>query len=94
MLALLLQYVAPMVALYLVLVVPPFFGYLSYSDRPGPGCYGLGSGVGLGELGQHATSMLSYALLAARFLWPMAFLCTLLALLSRVRSISRALAGT
>jgi hypothetical protein len=85
LLALLLQYIAPIVALYLVLVVPPLFGCLSYSDRPGPGCYGLGSGGGLAELGQHATIMLSYALFAARFLWPVAFLCTLLALLTKWR---------
>jgi hypothetical protein len=83
LLALLLQYGAPIAALYLVLVVPPLFGCLSYSDRPGPGCYGLRSAVGLAELGQHTTTMLSYALFTARFLWPTAFLCTLLALLTK-----------
>jgi hypothetical protein len=85
LLALLFQYGAPIVALYLVLVVPPLFGCLSYSDRPGPGCYGLRSGVGLAELGQHTTTMLSYALFTGRFLWPIAFLCTLLALLTKWR---------
>jgi hypothetical protein len=85
LLALLLQFGAPIVALYLVLVVPPLFGCLGYSDRPGPGCYGLNARVGLAEFGQHATITLSYALFAARFVWPAAFLCTLLALLTKWR---------
>lgn len=58
------------VAFYLVLVVPPLFGCLSYSDRPGPGCYGLSSRVGLAEIA---------------FVWPAAFLCVLLALLTKRR---------
>ena len=85
LLALLLQFGVPILALYLVLVIPPLFGCLGYSDRPGPGCYGLSSRVGLAEFWQHATTMLSYALFAARFLWPSAFLCTLLALLTKWR---------
>ena len=52
LLALLLQFGVPIVALYLALVVPPLFGCLSYSDRPGPGCYGLSSRVGLAEAGR------------------------------------------
>ena len=89
LLALLLQFVAPVVALYLVLVVPPLFGCLSYSDRPGPGCYGLSSRVGLAEIAQHATTMVSYALFAARFVWPAAFLCVLVALLTKWRPRTR-----
>ena len=85
LLALLIQFGAPILALYLVLVVPTLFGCLGYSDRPGPGCYGLSSRGGLAEIGQHATAMLSYALFAARFLWPTAFLCTLVALLTKWR---------
>jgi hypothetical protein len=85
LLALLIQFGAPVLALYLFLVVPPLFGCLGYSDRPGPGCYGLSSRVGLGEIGQHATEMLSYALFAARFLWPIAFVCTFVALLTKWR---------
>jgi hypothetical protein len=85
LLALVLQFAVPIVALYLVLVVPPLFGCLGYSDRPGPGCYGLSSRVGLAEYGEHATAVLSYALFAARFLWPSAFFCTLLALLTKWR---------
>jgi len=83
--ALVLQFAAPLVALYLVLVIPLLFGCLSYSDRPGPGCYGVPSGVGLREVAQHATTMLSYAMFAGRFLWPVAFLCTFLALLTKWR---------
>jgi len=89
LLALLLQFVAPIVALYLVLVVPPLFGCLSYSDRPGPGCYGLSSRVGLAEIAQHATTMVPYALFAARFVWPAAFLCVLVALLTKWRPRTR-----
>ena len=85
LLALLIQFVAPILALYLFLVVPPLFGCVGYSDRPGPGCYGLSSGVGFGQIGQHAIEMLSYALFAARFLWPIAFLCTFMALLTKWR---------
>jgi hypothetical protein len=36
LLALVIQFGAPIVALYLALVVPPLFGCLDYSDRPGP----------------------------------------------------------
>jgi hypothetical protein len=84
LLALLLQFGVPVVALYLALVVPPLFGCLSYSDRPGPGCYGLTSRVGLAEAAQYATLMLDYAFFAARFLWPSAFLCTFVALVTEV----------
>ena len=89
LLALLVQFIAPIIALYLVLVVPPLFGCLSYSDRPGPGCYGLRSGVGLAEVAQHASAMVSYALFAARFLWPAAFLSVLMALLTKWRPRTR-----
>ena len=85
LLGLVLQFTAPIVALYLVLVIPPLFGCLSYSDRPGPGCYGLRSRVRLADIAQHSTAMLSYASFSARFLWPIAFLCTLLALLTKWR---------
>jgi hypothetical protein len=85
LLALLLQFGVPVVALYLALVVPPLFGCLSYSDRPGPGCYGLTSRVGLAEAAQYATLMLDYAFFAARFLWPSAFLCTFVALVTKWR---------
>ncbi len=89
LLALLFQFVAPIVALYLVLVVPPLFGCLSYSDRPGPGCYGLSSRVRPAEIAQHATTMVSYALFAAPFVWPAAFLCVLVALLTKRRPRTR-----
>ena len=85
LLALVLQFATPIVALYLVLVIPPLFGCLSYSDRPGPGCYGLRSRIGFADIAQHATAMLSYAVFSARFLWPVAVLCTLLALLTTWR---------
>ena len=85
LLALGLQLATPIVALYLVLVIPPLFGCLSYSDRPGPGCYGLRSRIGFADFAQHATAMLSYAFFSARFLWPVAVLCTLLALLTTWR---------
>lgn len=41
LLALLIQFAAPVLAAYLFLVIPPLFGRVGYSDRPGPGCYGL-----------------------------------------------------
>ena len=85
LLALLLQFSVPIIALYLALVVPPLVGCLSYSDRPGPGCYGLSSRVGLGEAREYATAMLDHAFFAARFLWPSAFLCTFLALVTKWR---------
>jgi len=85
LLALLIQFGAPILALYLFLAVPPLFGCLGHSDRPGPGCYGSSSRVGLAEIGQLATAMLPFARFAARFLWPIAILCTLLALLTKWR---------
>jgi len=89
LIALIIQFGAPILALYLVLTIPPLVGCVSYSDRPGPGCYGLSSRFGLKEFAHHATAMVSYALFAGLFLWPSAFLCILLALLTRSRPRTR-----
>jgi uncharacterized membrane protein YeaQ/YmgE (transglycosylase-associated protein family) len=94
LIALVIQFAAPILVLYLVLTVPPLFGCLGYSDRPGPGCYGLSSRVGVSEFAHHATAMVSYAVFAGRFLWPSAFLCILLALLTKWRPRTRWLRAT
>ena len=82
LLALLIQLAAPVLALCFFLVVPSWLGCLGYAVRPGFPCYGWSSGIGLVE---HATAMLPLALAAARPLWPFAFLCTLVALLTKWR---------
>lgn len=94
LLALLIQFSAPVLALYFLLRAPPSVGCLGGPDRTGSGCYGWSAGLGLVEIGQDATVMLPYALLAVRLLWPMALLCTFIALITTGRPrAQRARAG-
>ena len=46
--------------LTLFLVLAPIFGYLPYSDRPGPGWYGHFPALGWSEFWSNALEMLSY----------------------------------
>jgi len=92
--ALVTQFAAPLLALYLFLVIPPLFGCLGYSDRPGPGCRGFDSRLPLGQFAQYAADMASYPLFAALFLWPVAFLCVFIALMTRRRPRTRSIRAT
>jgi hypothetical protein len=94
-LALYLATVAGGVTLFLI--AAPLFGYLPYSDRPGPGWFGQFPALGWGEFWANAWEMLGYGLfLAVLFVIPGA-LGLLLARgverLVRHRRVQRALAA-
>ena len=46
--------------LTLFLILSPLFGYLAYSDRPGPGWFGTFPAIGWAEFWANAWAMLSY----------------------------------
>ena len=97
-LAFLIQFGVTILALYLFLAVPPLFGCLGYSDRPGAGCYGGAFNISLQQFVQHSNAMLGYAGFGAMFLWPPAVLCSLIAVATRkwprFRSIRALVLGT
>lgn len=50
------------------LMVAPLFGYLPYSDRPGPGWYGRFPTMSLEQFAEHALNMLGHGLFLALLL--------------------------
>jgi hypothetical protein len=77
------------VALYVLIVIggtiaflciAPVFGYLGYSDRPGPGWFGRFPAIGWSEFRENAVFMLQWATL---FLWHSLFFGLLIVLLAR-----------
>lgn len=67
--------------LTLFLMLTPLFGYLAYSDRPGPGWLGRFPAMGWGEIWRHAGSMISIgAFIAILYVIPGLFLLGLVRL--------------
>ena len=57
------------------LILAPVFGYLPYSDRPGPGWFGRFPAMSLGQFAEHALSMLSHGLFLALLMPIPALMC-------------------
>ena len=55
--------------LWAALALPPFFGCLAYSDRPGSGCPGFASAFPLGQLLAHAAAMVGWAAFGLLYYW-------------------------
>ena len=64
--------------LTLFLILSPLFGYLPYSDRPGPGWFGRFPAVGWAEFWSNAWRMLSYGAFIALLIAIGGALCALL----------------